>query len=268
MPHILIATDFSDNAMHAAEYAVMAFGPRDHTYTLLHTFLDITTAQPMMPTSTGRLMAASEESLREFADRFIKRTDAEGVELEVIHGTLSRAVNDLAETKRVQVVVVGNRGRTGTALFGSSTTSLIKASRIPVLAVPASAVLERPERILLADDHLDVLPGQLEMLRLLATIAQAEVLVTHVEGDDVERVPRWNDGSYEPGLRGIPHSYHEAHGLDVVDALHRLAHRRQVDMIAVLHRHLDMLSRLFHPSTAHDLAREVDLPLLVLEDAG
>jgi hypothetical protein len=39
-------------------------------------------------------------------------------------------------------------------------------------------------------------------------------------------------------------------------------------MVAVVHRHIGAISRLFHPSTAKEIARHADRPLLVLEDAG
>ena len=56
-----------------------------------------------------------------------------------------------------------------------------------------------------------------------------------------------------------------ARGGDVVDGLDRLARRKHVDLIAVLHRNIGLLAGMFHPSTAQELAQRIELPLLVLE---
>ena len=48
MARILLATDFSDNAVHAAEYAVGLFGPKGNTYTLFHLSL-IHISEPTRP---------------------------------------------------------------------------------------------------------------------------------------------------------------------------------------------------------------------------
>ena len=44
-----------------------------------------------------------------------------------------------------------------------------------------------------------------------------------------------------------------------------IARHQKVDMVAVLHRHIGLIGRLFHPSTAKELSRSIDLPLLVME---
>ena len=267
MARILLPTDFSDNAAHAGEYAVRLFGTHGNTYTLLHTYLDLSLADPMVPSMAPELMKASEEGLRDHADRFVRRTGAEGVRREVRYGPLSSVVNDFAREKNTDVVVIGNRGTTGSLLFGSNTLSVLKHSHLPVLAIPERAAIEPVARILLADDNGDVQPRDFRVLRMIAQLTGAEVLVGHVDVDlDMpEGRPLRDARSYELALSGITHSYHHARGIDVVDGLDRTARHKHANMIAVLHRHIGLLSRLFHPSTAKELAHRVDLPLLVLE---
>ena len=121
------------------------------------------------------------------------------------------------------------------------------------------------ERILLADDRGDILPGDLDMLRRIAQLSAAEVLVGHVEMPVTEGTSFDGEGIYGTGLAGVVHSFHQARGGDVVDGLDRLARRKHVDLIAVLHRHIGLLAGMFHLSTAQELAQRIELPLLVLE---
>ena len=113
----------------------------------------------------------------------------------------------------------------------------------------------RPEALALAND----------MLRRIAQLSAAEVLVGHVEMPVNEGTSLESEGVYGPALAGVAHSYHHARGADVVDGLDRLARRKHVDLIAVLHRHIGLLAGMFHPSTAQELAQRIELPLLVLE---
>lgn len=267
MPHILIATDLSDSAMHAAEYAVTQFGHQGNTYILLHTYMDMTTADPMVPAMTRELMVVAEDGLKSFARRFEERTGATAVRREVRFGPLASVVSDMARSERIRLIVIGNTGRTGLAIFGSNAVSVIKMNRIPVLAVPFNARLDAVKRILLADDHEDVLPRHLETLRLIATLNRSEIIVAHVDADLPGDTVTWTDRMYGIALRGIPHRFEVIRDQDVANGLGRLARSLHVDMVAVLHRHIGLFNRLFHPSTTKELVHQAELPLLVLQDA-
>lgn len=262
--HILIATDFSEGSLHAATYAVRLLGATGHRYKVIHT---CSLAYATMPLMIPDLRSETEEQLGEFTIRLLMRAGMHSVEQEVHFGALPDVINDLSKDAGAQMVVVGNSGKTGTFPVGNNAINVIKASRIPVLAVPSAAAIERVEHILLADDLGDVLPHHMEVLRLIATINRSEVLVVHEGMPITGSAPTWRHGTYGYALRDIKLSFHEVCGNDVVDGIERLARTKHVDLVAVIHRHMGAISRLFHPSTAQELARHADRPLLVLEDA-
>ena len=175
------------------------------------------------------------------------------------------ALSEFMKEQRADLVVMGKRGATGSALFGSNTTDVLKSSRAPVLAVPEKAPLRPLKRILMADDHDEVLPEDLEMLRTIALLHKAEIIVSHMPLGIDEGEDHWSNGLYALALKGIPHSFIEGYGHDVVNGIEHTAHKRSADMIAVVHRHRGLLERILHTSIAKELALEVDLPLLVLE---
>ena len=106
------------------------------------------------------------------------------------------------------------------------------------------------------------------MLRTIALRSGANVLVAHYDQEVPEGAPHWSNGIYELALKDVPHTFLTAHGHGPVDSLERLAEHKKADMIAVLHRHIGALARLFHPSTTRELALNAHFPLLVLEQAG
>lgn len=265
MTRILIPTDFSANAMHAATYATQLFGIEGTTYVLVHAHFDAGVGGPMAPAYIPEMIKASEDGLALVTKQFTQRTGARSVEQHLLYGALAPALSDYLKEKSADLVVMGKQSGTGSALFGSNTTDVIKSSRVPVLAVPEKARLHPLKRILLADDHDEILPEHLDMLRTIALRHKAEVVVAHMPVRVTEGEDHWSNGLYANVLKGIPHSFIEGFGRDVVSGLERTAQRRSADMIAVLHRHTPLLDRLFHTSTAKALALEADVPVLVLE---
>jgi nucleotide-binding universal stress UspA family protein len=267
MAHILLPTDFSESALHAASYAVHLFGRTGNRYTLFHAYADAPVMDPALAMSMPNLIKDADDRLVEFMDRFVRTTGAEGVRRDLLYGPLAPLVADKARTEHVDLVVMGREGH-GASFFGSNSVDVIKRSSTPVLVVPSNAPIAVPRTILLADDYKDVRARDLSMLRDIAQRARAGVLVAHYDQEIPEGSAHWSNGIYEQALVGVPHSFMTAHGHGPVDSLERLAEHQQADMIAVLHRHIGVLARLFDPSTSKELALNARYPILVLEHAG
>ncbi|MFZ1689296.1 MAG: universal stress protein [Flavobacteriales bacterium] len=266
MTRIIIPTDFSANAMHAATYAAQLFGTEDATtYVLVHAQFDPGEGGALAPDQIHEASIAAQDGLTLVTKQFQQRTGARSVEEQLLHGALAPALSEFLEENRADLVVMGKRNGTGSALFGSNTTDVIKNSRVPVLAVPEKAPLQPVKHILLADDNDPIDLKNLDMLRRIALQQKADVTVTHIPVSVIEGEEYWNHGLYGTILKGIRHKFVEGFDEDVVEGLERNANRYGSDMIAVIHRHTSLLGRLFHASTAKALALEADQPVLVLQ---
>ena len=267
MLRVLLPTDYSSNAMHAATYAVQLFGKSEATYILMHAQYDSGYVGAMGLSMGPELLKGAEDGLALTAKRFAETTGATSVESHLLFGLLDVVVDEFVRrpAEGADVVVMGKRGETGSALFGSNTTNVIRSSSVPVVAVPDMARLRPLDRILLAADQDEMLPEDFALLRTIALRHKAEVLVTHVEMDVPADTAHRSEGLYELALRDVPLTFLEGYGHDVADGLERTAKKRKADMIAILHRHLGFFDRLFHPSVAKELALGSDLPLLVLQ---
>jgi len=270
MARIIIATDFSPDALHAARYAAHLFGNTDVTYVLVHAHFesgtmvfDPGTMVPAMPVYTPELLEAARAGLAASAREFVEVTGAISVEHQLLLGPLPQALLEMAEERGADALVVGTKGRSGKGLFGSNTSDVIRTSTVPVITVPSGAGLTPLHRIILADDREVMEPDKLAMLRLIALRHKAEVLVAHIDngksGTDVTRE------RMAVLLPDVPYSVLEPKGTDVVEGLIQAARENKANMIAVLHRHKGLLSRIMHTSVAKELALDTELPLLVLE---
>ena len=204
MFRILLPTDFSSNAMHAATYAVQLFGKSEATCILMHAQYDSGYVGAMGYSMGPELLKGAEDGLALTAKRFAETTGATSVESHLLFGLFDVVVEEFVREQGADVVVMGKRGETGSALFGSNTTDVIRSSSVPVLAVPDMARLRPLHRILLAADQDAVLPANFALLRTIALRHRAEVLVTHVEMDVPAGAAHRSESLYELALQDVP----------------------------------------------------------------
>jgi nucleotide-binding universal stress UspA family protein len=65
-------------------------------------------------------------------------------------------------------------------------------------------------------------------------------------------------------LNEVPHTFTSVHADDIAQAIAEQA-RAHVQMLVLLHRHRGLLEGIFHHSIAKELANDIDVPLMVLE---
>jgi nucleotide-binding universal stress UspA family protein len=269
MAHILIPTDFSDNALRAAVYAVRLFGEQGHTYTLLTSYALPRGAATTMWSIDELLRREALEGMEIFEERFRKILGDPAMILcrAVEHGDLPNVIARLEKDEPpVDVIVMGTQGATGLkeVLMGSNTADVIKRSRVPVLTIPRGTEFGDRKRIVLADDGQRVLPDTVRMLLDIARLHDAEIMVVRVMPEDEGREKQAVTSHYDEVLQDIPHTYHTIKAQDVGAALNQLIHDHNAGMLVMVHRHKGLLEGLFHRSVSSKMAMHTHIPLLVL----
>ena len=136
---ILVATDFSDGAQAAVDYAIAIAKPLDAEIVVMHAWEIPVYAFPdgaMLPGGLfDNLEAASDEALQ----RAVEATRKQGVKASGIlrMGPAWREIGVAATEQKVDLVVVGTHGRRGFARFvlGSVAERVVRTSTVPVLTV-------------------------------------------------------------------------------------------------------------------------------------
>jgi nucleotide-binding universal stress UspA family protein len=267
MAHILLPTDFSDSSLNACSYALDLFGSAGNTFTLVHSYMDPVPGYAAMVDMSSALYASSVEGMADFAKRFqaLKSSAGTVVFTDVVYGPFTTVLPDVFREKGADIIVMGTQGATGSALFGSNAGAVAKSSEVPVLIVPKDARFNGLEHILLADDHISVEPQAMRLLVELARRFAAEVTIAHVQSSEAEEPDARVVAEYDSTLADVEHEFIGVPGDDVALALSNVAERDNVDLVAVLHRHMGFLDGLFHSSVAKHLAMQSRIPLLVLE---
>lgn len=267
MAHILLPTDLSEEAMHAASLTVDLFGPEGNRFTLLHAFGAAGFADPLLPDMIPDLQVLNDQAVREFELRLRAKRDLSRAEVRSLSmfGPLSSVVNEAVKHHAVDLVVMSSSGRHGGAFLGSNTTDVMRTARVPVLELPKGASTPAFERILFADDRSVLAAGSLDVLGTIARRSNAEVILVHVATGKPAKDQVDNSALFQRVFSGLRTRTLMVENDDVASALLDVAGREKAGLIALVHRHAGAWAALFHASTTKAVALHSAVPVLALE---
>lgn len=144
---ILVPTDFSENANKAVEFAKKIAHKENASITLFYAFYAVYDFAAQATEILGQIEQDAKRELKKAADE----GKAEGLDVNyrIVQGTVSSAVTSFALREDYDLIVMGTQGASGIkkALIGSNTGHVIKESKVPVLAIPEIADLEKIKKI-------------------------------------------------------------------------------------------------------------------------
>lgn len=272
MDEILIPTDFSDNALNAALFAMDLFGPQDFEYTVLNCYDMPAYGDSGMLTIEEHMANASKEGLDAFMGDLNSRLTKKGYQIRSrsAHGQLDRVVHNYSHRSRIPaLVVMGTQGASGVkeVFMGTNTADVIKHCHLPVLAVPEHARHSGSTRIVLADDGGGVAPKALSILADIVRRTGSELVVTRVVNEKAT-VKVGSGDELDLALEGLPFTTIELSGADVMKELNEEVARSKAGMLAVVHRDRGIFDGLFHRSIAARLSMHTHTPMLVVQQSG
>lgn len=280
MKTILILTDFSKNATHAALAGIRLAKNLHANIFLFHS----NTAQALTPIYAGGPTVVDEvnlmedeniEKLKVLADLlqpFIE--EGESTWKPSIHyneglGTLSYQVRNILATKDIELIVMGAREGSRLEHFftGSETFSVIDHVNKPVLIVPHNIYLDNFKRVVLATDFAEDDVKAIRYLAGLGSIFNYQIEVVHINAigdDDITKELRRLEFMKNIQKLRYPHlNIHELHGKDVVNRLNRLCEETKTDLLAFTHYHDSFFTRLLHQSVAREAMENQKVPALI-----
>jgi nucleotide-binding universal stress UspA family protein len=280
MKTILMLTDFSENANHAAKTAAKVVPQLNADILLYNTYYD----HPILPTYAGGPWAVEEfvfskdESIAQLSQlaiqlRHIIADISQGgfkpkTDYQCGEGPLGKNTAAIIQENKVGLVVIGSRtdGAMDHLIFGSDTMDVIDHSPCPVLIIPPKAEMNALKKVTLA------IAFELADINAISyLIDSGKQLNFHLEIVHISLLNKNDDPVKENAI--IEHinaikqeniSYLEISGKDVVKRLNRLCKDNSSDLLALVHYQDDFLSRLFDRSTTAAALDNQHLPLMVI----
>ncbi len=189
--HILLPTDFSDNAWSAALYAIKLYTNKPCTFYFSHTwpFLNSGSRTYISPTYIEPLKDKAKEQLAALKEKAQLKSTNEDHQFETIfsEGELIDAIEFAYKTYNIDLVVMGTKGATGgqKILLGSNTVTVIKKIKAcPVLLVPNKYNYVIPNNIAFPTDFNRSYGQELLPLKQIADLHNSTIEIVHINDKD------------------------------------------------------------------------------------
>jgi len=280
MKTILIPTDFSANATHAAEYGYYLARQLKANVILCNAFVIPVempqanlVAWPMY--EYDAIIESCENDIKKLKEHLEKNnTESFVPPLKCINepGALQDVVTELVNREKADLIVMGAHGASGLSGFilGNHSRRMIDYTTRPLLIVPDDVKPLPVKKIAFASDFKNVADdlGHIYNLISIAKQLNAEILLTYVFDEkqhskgfekylDEMLVELSNKANYPKIYYRLIKSRSVETGLDW------LCDHGQVDMLAMVHRPHNFLDKILKGSHTQKMANRISLPLLV-----
>jgi nucleotide-binding universal stress UspA family protein len=279
MKTLLVATDFSANAKHAAEYGYNLAKQIKANIVLCNAVI----VPAEMPQSgvlvwpmddIELLLTGSTLGLEKLRSQLEKaaRSDEFKPEITFINesGTVTDVVESYAESNPVDFVVMGSHGEgMSSFLLSNQCKNMIEATTKPLMLISLETKFVPLKKIAFATDFAHP-ENDLESLFHLIPLAQilgAEILLTHIHDGEVPDELKKTISNFMTEVSNKANYpliyYRSVRNARVETGLTWLCEHGRVDMLVMIHRPHDFIYRLLKSSHSEKMAGRLDIPLLI-----
>lgn len=274
MKTILVATDFSDIAKNAIDYASEIACKAKAKLILFHVYhepvflAEIPIALPIdeiKKDCIDCLMDIKKEVLAKYGNQIV-------VECACRQGLPVDEINLFAKENNVDMIVMGMEGTSylSEKIIGNITTSLLKKACCPVLAVDKHVRFKSIKNIVLASDYIETAnTTTFNPLIELAEIFNSKVFILNVvrELETITTISKAVEGiKLNHTLDSINHSFHYSKSEDIIDGINDFVDEQKIDMVVMIPRAHSVLHNLLHESNCKRMAFHTKVPLLALHE--
>jgi nucleotide-binding universal stress UspA family protein len=276
MRTLLVCTDFSGPAYHAARYAVvLAQQYNIPNITLFHAYrrFALATAMPPHPDEEAEQVKAINFQLHEQKQNLqatipIKKTQ---VLIRAEKLSLTENINQLCEEENADMVIMGvtNRSAVERGFAGSTMVDVIRNSNFPVCVVPEAAVLAPVTNVLFAWNSKHILsPAALARLDLTLALLKAKVTILTVEKRNLHIKHDAGDAGQSLLKELDKHKpvHKRVEGDDVAENIFHYVESQHISMIVAMPEYYNLLEGIFHHSTTQQLIYQSMVPVLTLHE--
>ena len=276
--NILVATDFSNEAYNALFYATQIFASKKCTFHVLHIYDDLTpTSSPINALFVGekerlKLQTKSQENLTKTVHKIVLDTDNKLHKFNTISsiGTISKIISQTINNLQIDLIVVGNKGKTGAKelFMGSNTIRIANTiTQCPILAVPKEIAYQPIDEIAFVTDYKKgCTKNTLTMLLLIASITKAAIRVIHINEEGIMNpIQVSNKKLLKTSLAKTQHTFDDIWNYtDKANIIQDFLAQQDINMFAMAYHRRNFFERLLHEPVVLDLSIYATIPFLIL----
>ncbi|MEA1785204.1 universal stress protein [Arenibacter sp. GZD96] len=282
MKNIILPTDFSENAMNAARYAIALYKEEACVFHLLNTYTPaISYSRFMAVSGRGHLEDTTHNDSQQKLDEVRLRLSTEYANPKHHFTTVSSfnllvdEIEKVVEAVNADLIVTGTKGASGleAVFMGSNTVRIIKSIKnCPVLAVPQYSDFTAPTEIAFATDfNRFFTSSELQPLIDLATSFNATVQIVHVQEANAKltEMQQFNLAMLRKYLKDITHYVHQETRLNsITKTLELFTTELDIHLLVMLKYAHSFMEKLTREPIIKQAAFQTQIPLLVIPELG
>lgn len=276
MQKILVPTDFSNNALKAVGYAAEIAKKSGAIIFLLHVIEPTINMATMQSDSSGKKVVKDRTSKLNLSLKSIAEVYPHIKVLPFLAGgTVISSILEYAEKEKMDMIVMGTKGASGLKkiFVGSVTAGVVGKTRIPVLTVPVSYEMEKPDTIVFATNQFE---KNKELLNKIIAIPKLFSSVIHVvifkDIDSDEHADFiYNEEQLNDYLQFLKENFPDIifkgellSGKDFETTINRYSNKNEVDIIAMVTYPKSFFERVLQKSVTKKMAFYSTIPILAI----
>ncbi len=280
MKTILIPTDFSKNAWNTISFAMQFLKAERCTFYFLHTYtpafyrMDYVLGGPEFSAIPDQGVDASLSGLEKTLEAVKEQFGNPKHIYETISAfnVLTDEINELIETKSIDLIIMGTQGASGTKeiFLGTNTVHVIRKATIPILVIPSDYEYNHIEKILFTTDykskyHRNELYAAIEISKMY----NAEITVLHVKEEyELTKSQEENKTFLGLCLAQVPYEFKEEKGTFMPDAIINYLEDHPYDLLVMMNRKHSFFERMLIRQNVDQIGFHVQVPFLVIPDTS
>jgi nucleotide-binding universal stress UspA family protein len=272
MKNILVPIDFSEASHNAAKYAVSLAKPFDARVTLVNVIPQAVVIDDSVLAFVMTTQAEIVESHKELMDKEIELLSGKDwikIRDIVEEGSPSDVIQEIAKSEGADMIVMGMKGKgQSNSVFGSTTTTVIRKSILPVFVIPQKAEYNPIASITFASDFAEIEMDRYTLLLDLSEKFNSQIYILNVQKSDSSMSPAEAIGKMKTGVAfsNLDHQFHTINESNVEEGINKFIEKNPTDILAmVAHRH-NLFERMFGKVHTKEMSYQTKIPLLVLQN--
>ena len=278
MRNILLPTDFSENALNAAIYALHLYKEEPCQFIFLNAY-DIDgyfTNSILMPIPGMHTLEDAKNLSVEKLQKLVNDLNSDFPNPLHTFSTISQndhlinAIILQIESSMVEAVIIGTQGSTAAhdVAYGRNTIHIMEEVRnCPIMAIPSHVKYNGINEVVLPTSYkMDFRPENFNFIKSFLKHNKASLRILHIEENiALSEGQRLKKKSLEAIMKDTPHSFHHLAYVTVPIGIYCFTESRGSDMIAFLNKKHSFLENVILEPLYKNLGNYSQIPVLVLQ---
>ena len=278
MRNILLPTDFSQNALNAAIYALHLYKNEPCRFIFLNAYdVDGYYAHSILMPIPGKNTLEEAKNLSlEKLKKLVNDLSSDFPNPLHTFSSISQndhlvnAVNLQIEASSVDAVIIGTQGSTAAhdVAYGRNTKNIMEDVRnCPIMAIPSHVKYHGIKEVVLPTSYkMDFSFDNFNFIKTFLKKNKASLRILHIEENiALSEEQKLKRNSLEAILKGTPHSFHHLAFVTVPIGIYCFTESRGSDMIAFLNKKHSFFENLLLEPLYKNLGNYSQIPVLVLQ---